>query len=249
MQWTFLDSGPGTGQYNMDTDLALAESVPQSGAVFRIYSWNPWCVSLGKNQKIQEIDQDECQRLGFDIVRRPTGGRAVLHANELTYSVLVPIHSAAQARGWYHAIHQFILNALESSGIYGLEFVRNTADLRSHYKNAVSVSCFTASARHEIQFNGKKVIGSAQRILQNGILLQHGSILLDNGHELLADISVLPDTDSKKQVKEMLLNSSATLTQVAGKTISYQECSGYFQEFIHQGNSPVLECENRDILL
>lgn len=228
----FLDSGLCTGEYNMkfDTGRTMECSKGKAKPMFRLYGWKPWSVSLGANQKENDIDEKECKERGFDIVRRPTGGRAVLHANEITYSVVTPLPQGLTIHDAYRDIHIFLLEIFEKAGCSGLDFERSQHDFRNHYKNSdMSVSCFASSARYEITHNGKKIVGSAQRLFGN-ILLQHGSILLDQGHEQLAYVSANKSKRSKEVLKQYILHHSSNLTIASGKKIKYEDIANAAKE-------------------
>lgn len=221
----FLDSGFCTGKYNMKFDIERTMECSKGKAkpMFRFYGWLPWAVSLGANQKESDIDKNECEERGFDIVRRPTGGRAVLHANEITYSVVTPLPEGFTIHDAYRDIHIFLLEIFDKAGCSGLDFERSQPDFRDHYKNSeMSVSCFASSARYEITHNGKKIVGSAQRLFGD-ILLQHGSILLDEGHEQLAYVSANKSERSKEVLRHYILHHSSNLTIASGKKIKYDD--------------------------
>jgi lipoate-protein ligase A len=223
----YIDSGYCTGQYNMDLDIELTNKCinGDSGSVFRLYAWEPWAVSLGANQKEEDIDKEECINRGFDIVRRPTGGRAVLHANEITYSVVCRLEDGYSQHDAYRDIHVFLLDAFIKAGCTDLDFERSQPDFRKLYKESgMSVSCFASSARYEVTYKGRKVVGSAQR-LYGDVLLQHGSILLDSGHEQLAYVSANKSDRSKEVLRQFIEHHSATLSEAANKPISYYEVS------------------------
>jgi len=232
--FNFIDSGFCTGKYNMDFDIDLTTQCIEGelDSTFRLYGWKPWAVSLGANQKEEDIDKDECKNRGFEIVRRPTGGRAVLHANEITYSVITRLEDGYTQHDAYRDIHIFLLNAFIEAGCIGLDFEKSQADFRSFYKESgMSVSCFASSARYEITYIGKKVVGSAQRLFGN-VLLQHGSILLDKGHEQLAYISANKSDKSKEVLKKYIEYHSGTLSEAAGKTVTYKDISDVISQFL-----------------
>ncbi len=99
MEWHFINTGFHAGEFNMRFDMELAKKLQLGGILptLRVYGWKPWAVSLGYNQKKDDVHPDKCSEFGFDIVRRPTGGRAILHANELTYSVVMPAEGKTSA--------------------------------------------------------------------------------------------------------------------------------------------------------
>ncbi|MBU3698438.1 MAG: lipoate--protein ligase family protein [Candidatus Kapabacteria bacterium] len=221
MTFEIINSGPATGAENMQRDLTLCADV-RSGAIpatLRLYTWQPWCVSLGKHQSADTMDQLLLRERGYDIVHRPTGGRAVLHADEVTYCICVPVGDALEARRVYHDVHMIIFKALsgltEHLSVAGLD-----ADLRAHYASSgpLGQACFSSHARTEILSSGRKVVGSAQRVL-DGVVLQHGSILCGNGHEQLADI-IIADEDQREKLRSSIMASSTTLSQVASRQIT-----------------------------
>jgi len=193
--------------------------------MFRLYGWKPWCVSLGANQKESDVLKDKCAERGFDIVRRPTGGRAVLHANEITYSVVLPMSEGYSVHDIYREIHIVLLNALKNLGCENLDFEKSQPDFRDIYKReALSVSCFASSARFEIESNGRKLVGSAQRLYGN-TLLQHGSILIRQGHEQLAYVSNVKNEEAVKTLSDYILKHSTTIEELSGRSITYEECA------------------------
>ncbi|MBU3742683.1 MAG: hypothetical protein FGM24_10425 [Candidatus Kapabacteria bacterium] len=218
--------GPATGRDNMDRDMALLAEAERSGLWhMRTYTWRPWCVSLGKHQSLDVIDDVALRQLGFDVVHRPTGGRAVLHANELTYCVAAPIAEGQTAQHIYAAVHTLIVVALRSLHVPELEFQEVPTDLRLHYASSgvAGASCFTSSARSEIMARGRKVVGSAQRVI-NGFVLQHGSILCGAGHEQLADV-VRAEPSQRDVLRSRIHQGAITLSDLAGRAITPSQCA------------------------
>jgi lipoate-protein ligase A len=163
----------------MSRDLAILDEVAKAAAppTLRFYTWSPPALSLGYFQQAEDVaDIEACRRLGIEIVRRPTGGRALLHHRELTYSVAVP--------EGHPLIPTAVLPAykfLSSAIINGLSLLGVEADLsagENRGRGKAPGSCFDTPSAYEIQIGGKKVVGSAQ-LRRNGALLQHGSILLE----------------------------------------------------------------------
>ncbi|NTU67320.1 MAG: lipoate--protein ligase family protein [Chlorobiaceae bacterium] len=146
--------------------------------LWRFYSWMPSAVSLGRNQDPSEIDAALCRADGVDIVVRPTGGRAVFHADELTYSFFA--HTVDSNESIYRMVHETIGRALEHAGVVP-DFCRSQPDFRKRYATAEAVPCFTASAKYELQVDGRKIVGSAQR-RRGDVILQHGSMPLSGRH-------------------------------------------------------------------
>jgi len=215
-----------SGEWNMAFDRTLLELFRNGtfqkrfgvgSILWRYYSWNPSAVSLGYSQSIEEIDREKCRSKNIDIVRRPTGGRAVLHGDEFTYSLLADnVHKSAEI---YAVVHEIIREALLTLGVEA-EFCRTTPDMRKRYSAAESVSCFTASARNELHVNGRKLVGSAQRRVDT-VLLQHGSLLLSDRHKMLRDL--------------LRCSDGGVLSKVSGdldrKTVSVCELTGVVPDF------------------
>lgn len=197
MIWNYLDTGLKNGRFNMQLDETMAHKVASGigHPVLRFFQWQPYCISLGKHQKIQEIDTERCREAGVDIVYRPTGGRAILHAEELTYSVIFKDTIAGNVEETYHRISEALVDGLRELGIPA-EMAPVHADFKTLYKQPSSAACFSSSAKHEIQVNGKKLVGSAQRRFA-GAVLQHGSILVGAYHRRLTDFLNLNETDKK----------------------------------------------------
>jgi len=177
--WRFLDTGPGEAAWNMAVDVALAESVRrgESLPVLRLYTWSQPAISCGHFQKIeQELDLQACRRNGIAVVRRPTGGRAVLHGTDLTLSVIAKesVPGIGSNIGTpYRKIAEAISCGLKELG-FPVELVRSQA---SGKEILSSPSCFASKARYEIALQGRKAFGCAQR-RWDGIVLSQGSLQL-----------------------------------------------------------------------
>lgn len=176
------------GAHNMACDEALMRRAARAPgeAVFRVYGWSAPTLSLGRNQRARGLyNLDAARALGVGIVRRPTGGRALLHHREITYSVTMPMDDAASARRVYDFITDVLLAALARLGVRA---GRATAP--------VSLApgprpCFDVPAEHEIVVGARKLVGSAQW-RHGGALLQHGSILVADDQDLIARLMRAP---------------------------------------------------------
>lgn len=222
----------------MDEERARACAAGAARPLLRLYAWQPWAVSLGANQRESDIDPVRCADKGFSLVRRPTGGRAVLHANELTYCVVAPLAENYTAHHLYRDIHVLLLGALQTLGIRTMSFQKSQPNFRTLYKTPTSaLPCFASAARYELQWHGKKVVGSAQRRFGN-VVLQHGSLLLGAGHEQLADVATLADDAARATMKKSLIEHTATLQDICGRVITYSECAEaitqYVADIMHQ---------------
>lgn len=169
----------------MALDAAILEHCPMTGNLitFRLYSWNNPTLSIGFNQSLlKEINLDTCKRLHICVVKRITGGKAVLHYGDYTYSLILPLSSShpGERKFWYKVINQCLINVFQSIGL-SVQLAL-AEDLRSS-----PFDCFQRSAENEILLDGRKFVGSAQRV-KNKALLQHGSIQWQNNSTLLSTL-------------------------------------------------------------
>lgn len=181
--------------------------------VFRLYGWSPACVSLGRNQKDNFIDYKFLKSKNIDVVRRLTGGRALLHDNELTYSFVCPFEALKNGDNVtesYKEISQILIDKLANLGIE-LSFGGSSG---VHTKFDY---CMLISTGADLTYCGKKLIGSAQ-FRKDGYILQHGSILYDYNRTLLEEIfKEEVDTSSITSIRE--INPSITFEDVVNTLI------------------------------
>lgn len=182
--WRALSSPPASGATNMAIDHALMAHARRTGErTLRVYSWSRPTLSLGRHQAVRgRMSPATLAEIGVSLVRRPTGGRALLHHREVTYSVTAPLRSGDSARGWYAAITGVLLTALRSLGV-----AASPAVVTGRTPPPGAAACFARPDAGEIAFEGRKLAGSAL-LRENGVLLQHGSILLENDQILLSKI-------------------------------------------------------------
>ena len=214
MTWRSLDTGFSNGYENMAIDEAVFISCQHKNSppTIRFYGWTPPAVSLGYFQKAENaVDLKACARRGVDVVRRLSGGRAVLHHRELTYSVICPEGTppfTTNILETYKIISECLMSALKelSLDVKWITFrdKHNSSD-RTHKKTA---SCFSAPSWYEITVEGKKICGSAQK-RGGGVLLQHGSILIEHDAEMLAEV-----LSSKKGTQALLAEVYSTTTSI-----------------------------------
>jgi lipoyl(octanoyl) transferase len=174
--WRLLLSPPLGGPENMALDEALMARARRSGeAVLRVYGWSRPTLSLGRNQRAAGLyDERALAERGVDVVRRPTGGRSLLHHREVTYSVTAPCAPTGTLLAEYARI-----NALLSSALVALGAPVVAASPPTRAATPSAVPCFAEPARGELTLDGRKLVGSAQW-RERGALLQHGSILVDD---------------------------------------------------------------------
>lgn len=223
MIWRFINSGANTGSYNMQFDIELSRNCKPNEAYFRVYRWQPYCISLGANQNFNDINQIKTKADGIDIVKRPTGGRAILHAEELTYSVILPLNFEFSPRKIYFKISCALMRGLEiyNPFLAKSELESYQPDFPKLLEEPSGVLCFASAAKNEVKFNGKKLIGSAQRKF-NKIVLQHGSILCGAFHRKLVDY--LNCSDETKNALSIELNDKTTgLQSILNEDIDYEK--------------------------
>ena len=225
-----LSVDPGlSGEENMRRDRRMAEATAVDGIPrLRFYSWTPWTLSLGYNQKDDRIDRDALREAGYDLVRRPTGGRAVFHAEEITYGVAMPAGDAG-VHATYARISGALRHGFELLGAEGVEFSRSELDMKKHYEELDSEGCFSASALNELMVDGRKLVGSAQR-RYGSTLLQHGSILLDEAHlQIVRYLSIAPDRQDG--MRRRLASKTVTLREIVeGPMPSFEEIATHLAE-------------------
>jgi lipoate-protein ligase A len=217
--WRFLDTGARPGAFNMAFDEMLARALCEGAGspVLRLYRWKPWAISLGYNQGTDSLNAAACAREGIEVVRRPTGGRAILHAEELTYAVVMEAgrRSILQV---YNDISRALVRGL---GLFGVDVTlqKSQPDFREGYQHASSIPCFTTSARYEIEWQGRKLVGSAQRRFDDGehdAVLQHGSILCGPAHKKLAEFLDVPDDALRTRLRDELDRKTVDLAEIRG---------------------------------
>lgn len=188
MNWKLIKYDKFSGQYNMDFDLQLVKNSESNTPILRFYGWNPFCISIGANQSYSEINKKNAELNNIEIVKRPTGGRAILHANELTYSVVMPNSYQLSGKELYKNISNALVFGLKEYDpkLSEVELENSNPNFAQLLKESSGSLCFASTAKSEIKFNGKKLVGSAQRKLGSTIL-QHGSILIGTFHRNLVD--------------------------------------------------------------
>lgn len=177
--WRLLRTAPARGAWNMAIDEAILEAAGQEAALptLRLYAWEPACLSLGYAQRVSDVNEHALAQNGWDLVRRPTGGRAILHTDELTYSVIGSLHEprlTGSVLESYRTLSTALLDALHRLQIPAEALARPEVAPGSDPKGPV---CFEVPSNYEITVQGKKLIGSAQARRKEGVL-QHGSLPL-----------------------------------------------------------------------
>jgi lipoate-protein ligase A len=202
-RWRLLFATPRSGAENMARDVALqARAAKTAETVLSVYSWARPTISFGRNQAAAGLyDLGRIRRAGIDVVRRPTGGRAILHDREVTYSVTAPLEGGLSLRDAYDRINQILLTALGSLGV--------GAEIAAPGERAPKPDvrpCFALPSEGELAAAGRKLVGSAQW-RDEGALLQHGSILVDDDQSSLPSFTALPADGDTTIVRPATLRS------------------------------------------
>lgn len=231
--WRLILHPPNRGAWNMAVDEAILETVGRAEALptLRLYAWSPPCLSLGYAQPLSDVDLEALAALEWDIVRRPTGGRAILHTDELTYSVIGPPNDPRLANGVlesYQNLSRALLCSLTSLGI-NAESVemnqRTEAEEPSHeVKKNQNPVCFEVPSNFEITLGGKKLIGSAQARRKEGVL-QHGTLPLYGDHTRIIQVLRFTDEDARQRARFRLLERATTVRLGTGRELEWERAA------------------------
>jgi len=217
-KWRLLFEGqPRQAAENMAIDEALmrAHADGETPPVLRFYQWSPPALSIGYFQSFErEVDAKGCRSLGFDWVRRPTGGRAVLHEDELTYSVVISEKLlSGSVLKTYSALSQALASGLRQLGVQA-QLSGGRPPTREDRQSS-SAACFDTPTVNEVAVDGKKLIGSAQ-VRRRGVILQHGSVPLRLNRDNVVRCLRLPSERLRKRVLKTLQDKAASLCEVCG---------------------------------
>lgn len=218
--WRLIRNKAFNGAMNMAIDEAImiAYKEGKSKPTLRFYTWDPHCLSIGYFQSLEkEVDLEKCRKLNIDCVRRITGGRAVLHQNELTYSIIVGEDNNLMDKS-INASYKFISEGIAKGlSIEGVN-IDNLSKGERINREKLSAACFNAHASYEITINNKKVVGSAQH-RKEGIILQHGSIVLDFNVDDLFEVIKTKTPELKERAKKFTLSKASGIENELGKNI------------------------------
>jgi len=228
--WRLLITPPADGATNMAIDEAILHALANGAGcpTLRFYQWEPPCLSLGYNQSHAEVDEAACAHLDYTWVRRPTGGRAILHTDELTYSVIAPDSEPRVRGGILKSYRQLSTGLLAGLRALGADvFQAQEEKALNSQKSAV---CFDTPSNYEITVRGKKLIGSAQ-VRRRGMVLQHGSLPLSGDltriFACLRRVATGSDQPGQNPTEwgDWLLARACTLEQALGRGVSFREAA------------------------
>lgn len=227
--WRLLITPPARGAWNMALDEAILEHIGRGDSMptLRLYAWAPACLSLGHAQSFADVDTARLRERGWEVVRRLTGGRAILHTDELTYSVIAPGDEprlAGTVLESYNRIAQALLLAVQK-----LELPVEMKEGKTENGSTSNPVCFEVPSTYEITVNGKKLIGSAQARKKEGVL-QHGSLPLTGDLSRICQALVFESEAARADASRRLLARASTVESALGRGISWEAAA---QAFVH----------------
>lgn len=228
--WRLIRNAPAPGAWNMAVDEAILETTGRREAppTLRLYGWNPPCLSLGYAHPVAEVDRQRLTQFGWHIVRRPTGGRAILHTDELTYAVIGPADDprlVGSVLESYQRLSQALLAALQALGIPAYPEHKVDPSSTSDLTNPV---CFEVPSQYEITYNRMKLIGSAQARRKDSIL-QHGSFPLYGDLSRIIQVLAYPDDSLRQIAASRLLERATTAEHALGYRLEWETASRAFE--------------------
>jgi len=229
--WRLLITPPARGAWNMAVDESILEHTQagrgESLPTLRLYAWTPACLSLGHAQPCADVDSARLKERGWEVVRRATGGRAILHTDELTYSVTGSAEESLLTGGVlesYNRIAQALLLAVKN-----LELPVEMKEGKANDHAIPNPVCFEVPSTYEITVDGKKLIGSAQARKKEGVL-QHGSLPLTGDLTRICQALVFENETARKEASKRLLARATTVEAALGRAVSWETAA---QAFIH----------------
>lgn len=225
--WRLIRTAPAPGAWNMALDEAILEHIHRGESIptLRLYAWTPACLSLGHAQPFADVDVARLRAHGWDVVRRLTGGRAILHTDELTYSVTAPAddsHVAGTVLESYNRLAGALMRAVHDLGL--------PVEMKEHngpIGPSLNPVCFEVPSTYEITVHGKKLIGSAQARKKEGVL-QHGSLPLHGDLTRICQALVFADEAAREQAAVRLRERAATVESVLGRVVDWETAAQAF---------------------
>jgi lipoate-protein ligase A len=229
MNWRLLITSPARGAWNMAVDESILEHIGhgESASTLRLYTWDPPCLSLGHAQPFSDVDINRLKQRGWEVVRRVTGGRAILHTDELTYSVIAPLNEPrveGSVLESYNRLAQALLLAVQT-----LEIPVEMKEGKANESATLNPICFEVPSTYEITVKGKKLIGSAQARKKEGVL-QHGSLPLTGDLTRICQALVFENESAREDASRRLLERATTVESALGVEVDWEKAK---QAFIH----------------
>ena len=236
--WRLIITSAARGAWNMAVDEAILEHIirGESLPTLRLYAWDPACLSLGHSQQFTDVDTARLKERGWEVVRRATGGRAILHTDELTYSVIGTSEEPLLAGGVlesYNRIAQALLFAVKKLGL-AVELKEG----KNNESTAPNPVCFEVPSTYEITVGGRKLIGSAQARKKEGVL-QHGSLPLTGDLTRICQALVFESESARENAAQRLLSRATTVESALGQAVVWETAA---ESFIHAFESQLGLC-------
>lgn len=217
--WRLVRTPPMSGALNMAIDEAILNAIAegQSPPTLRFFAWEPATLSLGYGQPIADIDRARIEARGWGLVRRPTGGRAILHTDELTYSVSAPMDEprvVGSVVESYRRLSSGLLAGLQQLGLQARAERKDPASVvrAADGSPVFNPVCFEVPSDYEITADGRKLLGSAQ-VRKRGVVLQHGTLPLYGDITRILDGLAYP-ADEREALRERVRTRAATLADI-----------------------------------
>ncbi|KAF0111520.1 MAG: hypothetical protein FD147_871 [Chloroflexi bacterium] len=228
-KWRLITTPAYSGAFNMALDEACLyfASHKQVPPTLRLYSWDPPSLSLGYAQKVTDVNITQLKSLGWQLVRRPTGGRAILHTDELTYSVSAPVDDPIVSGTLLESYQRISLALLTALKLLGLSDVANKQYPNQPDSAKTNPVCFEVPSNYEITASGKKLIGSAQARKSGGVL-QHGSLPLCGDLTRITHALQYPSEEARQSASQKLLDHATSFENVAGRIIEWEQAAQAF---------------------
>jgi lipoate-protein ligase A len=225
--WRLLLTSPARGAWNMAVDESILEHIGRGEAppTLRLYAWEPPCLSVGHAQPFSDVDMNRVKERGWEVVRRATGGRAILHTDELTYSVIAPAHEPrveGSVLESYSRLAQALLLAVKN-----LELPVELKEGKENGNGSNNPVCFEVPSTYEITVNGKKLIGSAQARKKEGVL-QHGSLPLTGDLSRICQALVFENETAREAASKRLLERATTVESALGRAVGWETAAQTF---------------------
>ncbi|MCY4064360.1 MAG: biotin/lipoate A/B protein ligase family protein [Chloroflexi bacterium] len=218
------------GASNMAVDSAILAAVARGDQppTLRLYGWDPFCLSLGYGQRTRDVDLDALAARGWDLVRRPTGGKAILHGDELTYSLCLPLDHALAGVDIVESYRRISVGLLRALETLGLDADAPRQDERMRGADLGPI-CFEMPSHYEISVKGRKLIGSAQ-LRRKGAMLQHGTLPLNGDLARICGVLRFESEASRTAQKRNVREWTLTLAEAAGKSVRWTEAASAFEQ-------------------
>jgi len=224
----------------MAVDEALLERViaGDSPPILRLYAWEPACLSLGQAQPVADVDRQRLAAAGWKLVRRPTGGRAILHKDELTYAVIAPVNEPHVQGTLLESYLKLSMGLKTALGLLGLAVTAREDSNAAQVARSRNPVCFEEPSSYEILFQDKKIVGSAQARRGNAFL-QHGALPLSGEITQITQVLNFANEKTRKTAAEKLQARAITLENALDRVVSWGEAADAFR----QGFSQALEID------